>query len=144
MNLNAENVNRQNAEEYDMLIECELASIIAGERAKTMGLPPPDDFCDEFQAARYQPLLGREAIRQERLSLRDVGYGLASTVDMRGAAYLDKEALVIARAVTASSGTSPGGLLGVLPALSLTKGFIQERKGVAHNTEEKLLDTVET
>lgn len=91
-------MTNETAEEYDTLIQWALASITVGERAVEMGLATSDDVWEDSEAARGKPLLGQEAIWQKTsLPLRWGGYGLASAVDTRGAAYLGARALVLAK-----------------------------------------------
>lgn len=113
-----------------------LAPIFAGERAAEMGLLTPVEVCEDFPAARRQPLLGRKAIQLTSLPLREGGCGLTSAVGTRREAYLGGEALDIARIVTASSGTNPSGHLDESPNLPLANALIQELKGVGGYARE--------
>lgn len=139
------------AKEYDTLIEWALASAITGERAGEMGIATPDEGCEDHEEAGRQPLLGKEAIRQARLSRREEGeYGLASTVGTEGAAYLEGEGrgrvetLVLARAAAELSGTNPGGVLDKILDPSLAKALVEELEGVARYADGDLVDSVET
>lgn len=67
-----------------------------------------------------------------------------SAVDAGVEAYLGRDALVLARAVTPSSGTSPNGLLEEFPNLLLAKFIIQRSQEVATYARRKLVDTVWT
>lgn len=107
-----------------------------------MGFPTPNEACEDVHAARRQRLITQGVTRQTRPSYRDKGCGLESAVNTGGAGYVDGEALVLARALTASSGMNPSRSFEELPNLPVAKVLAQKLKEVTSYAKGALVHTV--
>ena len=85
------------------LVEWALASIIAGDGAAAAGLPKPKEVARDPTVCQNQTYLGREALRQAHLPIREGGVGLTSSIFIKAAAYIGYHALVLGRVVAASA-----------------------------------------
>ena len=105
----------QAAANYDALVKWALASIIAGDGAAAAGLPTPEEVAHDPTVRQNQTYLGHEALRQAHLPMREGGLGLTSSSSIKGAAYIGCHALVLGRAVAASTRGNLPSLLERLP-----------------------------
>ena len=104
-------ITYQAAADYEALVEWALASIIAGDGAAAAGLPTPQEVAHDPIVCQNQAYLGHEALRQAHLPIRECGPGLTSSNSTKGAAYIDRHALVLGRVVAASARGNPPTLL---------------------------------
>ena len=124
-------ITGQVAANYDALVEWALASIIAGDGAAAAGLTTPEEVAHDPTVCQNQTNLGREALRQAHLPIREGGLGLTSSNSIKGAAYIGCHALVLGRVVAASA---RGNLLSLLERLleqPMASALIEELKTVA-------------
>ena len=70
-------ITHQAAADYDTLVEWALASIIAGDGAAEDGQPTPDEVAHDPTVCQNQTYLGREALRQTHVPIREGGLELA-------------------------------------------------------------------
>ena len=80
-----------------------MVSIIAGDGAAASGLPTPEEVAHHLTVCQNQTYLGREALRQAHLPIREDGLGLTSSSSIKGAAYIVCHALVLGRVVATSA-----------------------------------------
>ena len=125
----------QAAANYDALVEWALASIIAGDGAAAAGLPTPVKVAHGPTVCQNQTYLGHDALRQAHLPIREGGLGLASSISIKGEAYIGCHALVLGRVVAASARGNLPSLLERLPERPMASALIEELKIVA--TEAK-------
>ena len=81
--------------DYDALVECTLASIIAGDGAAAAGLPTPEEVAHDPTVYQNQAYLGHEALRQAHLFVREGGLRLTSSNSIKGISYTCCNALVL-------------------------------------------------
>ena len=86
-----------------------------------------------------QTYLGRDALRQAHLPIREGGLGLTSSISIKGAAYIGCDALVLGRVVAASARGNLPSVLERLPERPMASALIEELKIVA--TEAKRTQT---
>ena len=126
----------QAAANYDALVEWPLASIIAGDGAAAAGVPTPAEVAHDPTVCQNQTYLGRDALRQAQLPIREGGLGLTSSSSIKGAAYIGCHALVLGRVVAASARGNLPSLLERLPRRPMASALIEELEIVA--TEAKI------
>ena len=125
----------QAAANYDALVECALASIVAGDGAAVAGLPTPEEVAHDPSVCKNQTYLGHDALRQAHLPIREGGLGLTRSSSIKGAAYIGCHALVLGRVVAASARGNLPFLLEWLPGRPMTSALLEELNIVA--TEAK-------
>ena len=116
-------------------MEWALASIIAGDGAAAVGLPTPEEIAHDPTVCQNQTYLGRDALRQAHLPIREGGLRLTSSSSIKGAAYIGCHALVLGRVVAASARGNLPSLLERLPERPMASALLEELKIVA--TEAK-------
>ena len=120
---------------YDALVECALASIIAGDGVAAAGLPTPVEVAHNPTVCQNQTYLGHDALRQAHLLIREGGLGLTSSTSITGAVYIGRHALVLGGIVAASAWGNLPSLLEWLPEQPMASALIEALKIVA--TEAK-------
>ena len=116
-------------------MEWALASIITGDGGAAVGLPTPDEVVHDPTVCQNQTYLGRDALRQAHLPIREGGLGLTSSSSIKSTAYIGCHALVLGRVVAASARGNLPSLLEPLPERPMASVLIEELKIVA--TEAK-------
>ena len=138
-------VTKQAASDHDALVEWALASIIAGEGAATSGLASPEEVRSNPELCKKQRVLGRYALQQAHLPIREGGLGLTSGKSTAGAAFIGGQALALARAVAAASTPQVQEHLRRLPERPMIKALVHELKEAAKiMTTDQLNSTVGT
>lgn len=84
-----------------------------------------------MEACNLQTLLGPEGLSQVRLPIHEGGFGLTSSANIRRAAYVGCQTLVLARVVTASAIDELAAFLRRLPNRSTMAGLVTELKEFA-------------
>ena len=136
-------ITRTAAKEFDTLVEWALASIIGGQKASEEGLASSKEVEQHPVAATRQTVLTEDAIRQARLPMREGGYGLGSAVDISGPAFVGCNALVLAKAVAASSEPRLQVRMEQLPDLPVAKALVHElREITSYATGKEVVDMV--
>ena len=125
----------QAAANYDALVECSLASIIAGDGAAWAGLSKPEEVAHDPTVCQNQTYLWHEALRQAHPPIREDGLGLTSSSPIKAAAYIGCHALVLGRVVPASAWGNLPSLRERLSMRLMASALIEEQTTVA--TEAK-------
>ena len=125
----------QAAASYDALVEWALASIIAGDGAAAAGLPTPEEEAHDSTVCQNKTHLGRDALRQAHLPIREGSLGLTSISSVKGAAYIGCHALVLGRVVVGSARGNLPSLLERLSERPMASALLEELKILA--TEAK-------
>lgn len=89
--------------DFDDLLEWALASMITGEEASSVGLANPEQVASDVEACKRLSLLGLEALSEARLPIREGGVSLINSADIREAAYVGCQALVLGRVAAVSA-----------------------------------------
>ena len=125
----------QAAANYDALVECALASVIASDGAAAEALPTPGGVAHDPTVCQNQIYLGHETLQQTHLPILEDGLRLASSSSIKGAVYIGCHALVLGRVLAASARGNLPSLLQRLPERPMASARIGELKTVA--TEAK-------
>ena len=72
-------ITQEASRHFDVLIVWALASIIAGDGAAVAGLPTSEEVANDPNVCRKQTFLGRKALRQVHLPIRERGLGIISS-----------------------------------------------------------------
>lgn len=124
-------ITKEAAEEIDQHYDSALADIIVGPGAGEAGLPSLEKVRNDPAAHLRQTLLGEDAMTQAWRSIREGGYGLTGSENIRHAVYIGSNALVLARAMTIPTGPDPPIYLERLPDKPVVAALIESLMEIA-------------
>ena len=130
----------QAAADYDVLVESASEFIIAGDGAATAGLPTLEEVAHGPTVCQNQTYLGREALRQTHLPIREGGLRLTSGSSIKGVTYIGCLALVLGRVVAASAWGNLPSLLERLPEQPMASTLLEELKTVATEVKKSQIE----
>ena len=120
-----------------------MASILAGDGAAAAGLPTLEEVARNPTLCQNQTYLAHDALRQAHLLIREGGLELTSSSSIKGAAYIDCQALILGRVVTPSAQGNLPSLLERLPEQPMASALIEKLKTVATKAKRSQIeDTV--